>query len=266
MLSLLMIQSTSATYVSMTSPFNYTVNTANSVVYLGKDGPGQTFYVTISAATSNSTGSINNLGWNKFVVTGLPNGWIAQNSSLYTPTLTIKITPASNAQNGSYAFNLTAVNVGNYSKLGAMEFSARVNITPDVFILGVSPSKVYETSGKPTNIYVSINNTGVSDSLFNINLTGIPAYNITQSVIALHHTTESFKYPVNVSQPGVYSVAINVRSQSSPLIYKQTNVALITRATILSDYAAIGSGIPAFPIIYEPVYAIMYLISKLLGR
>ncbi len=259
--ALMLPQLASASYVRVIQPFNTTVYAQNSMVYIGKDGPGQTFYITISAATTNSTGAINNLGWNKLVVTGLPHGWIAQNSSLYNPTLSVKITPAATAPNGTYRFNLTAVNVGNYSKLGALRFVAEVNVTPDVFKLGVSPSTAYVGVGSPIDIYVSINNTGVSDSLFLISLSGLPAYNITQSVIALHHTTETFTYPVTLGEPGVYNVNISVKSVASPLIYKQSGVRIVTQATLLNDYYATGSGITAFPIVYEPVYAVMYLIS-----
>ncbi len=262
--ALMLPQLASASYVSIIQPFNTTVYSQNAVVYIGKDGPGQTFYITISAATTNSTGVVNNLGWNKFVVTGLPQGWIAQNSSLYNPTLSVKITPSSSAPNGTYRFNLTAVNIGNYSKLGALRFIAEVNVTPDVFKLGVSPSTAQVSVSEPTDIYVSINNTGVSDSLFLISLSGLPAYNITQSVIALHHTTETFTYPVTLGEPGVYNVNISVKSVASPLIYKQSSVRIITQATLLNDYYATGSGIIAFPIVYEPVYAVMYLISLIL--
>src|SRR5208283_775477 len=156
MLLLISGQLSNAAYVTVIQPFNYTV-TSSSPVYLGKDGPGQTFYVTISAATTNSSGAVNLLGWNKLVVTSLPQGWIAQNSSLYTPTLSVKITPAATAQNGTYAFNLTAVNVGNYSKLGALRFTALINITPDVFKLGVSPASISESTGTPADVYVTIN-------------------------------------------------------------------------------------------------------------
>ena len=259
--ALMLPQISNAAYVSVIQPFNTTVYTPNSTVYLGKDGPGQTFYVTISAATTNSSGVVNNLGWNKFVVTGLPTGWIAQNSSLYNPTLSVKITPAASTPNGTYRFNLTAVNVGNYSKLGAIRFSAEVNVTPNVFKLGVTPRTAYVSAGAPTSIYITINNTGVSDSLFLISLSGLPAYNITQSVIALHHASKTFAYPVTLSEPGVYRVNINVKSVASTLIYRQTNVTIVTQATLLNDYYAIGSGITAFPIVYEPVYAIMHLIS-----
>lgn len=253
-----------ASYVNIIQPFNTTIRTQNTTVHLGKDGPGQTFYITISAATTNSTGALNSLGWNRFAVSGLPQGWIAQNSSLYNPTLSVKITPAPYAQNGTYSFNLTAINIGNYSKLGALRFSATVNITPDVFILGVKPATVSSGAGLPQNIYVTINNTGVSDSLFSIGLSGMPGRNITNTVIALHNTSRTYTYPIEVSEPGRYVINIDVRSISSPMrVFKETNVTFIALANLPSDYSAIGSGIDAFPIVYEPLYAIMYLISKL---
>lgn len=264
--SAFIVQTAQATYVSILQPFNYTAM-QNSTVYLGKDGPGQTFYVTISAATSNKTGAVQHLGWNKLVVSGLPQGWIAQNSSLYNPTLSAKITPSPSAQNGTYSFNLTAVNIGNYSGLGSVRIKAKVNITPDVFKLTVAPASISQNAGQQGNISVSINNTGVSDSLFYISISGLPARNITSTVIALHGTKRVFKYPIVVNEPGVYNLDIAVRSTSSPLlVYKNANITLTAKATIASDYAAIGNGIDAFPITYEPLYAIMYLIQRIFGH
>ncbi len=251
-----------ASTVTMIEPYNYTISNG-AAVHLGKDGPGQTFFVTISAATTNATGAQLNLGWNKLVVSGLPQGWIAQNSSLYTSELSVKITPAADASNGTYKFNITAINVGNYSKIGAVEFTAYINVTPNVFKLYVNPTTVYESTGTPVDIYVSINNTGVSDTPFLVNITGIPAFNQTTEVIALHHTTQEFTYPISAYQPGVYHVKLSVQSIFSPLVYKQSNITMVSKATVLNDYGAIGSGVVAFPIIYEPVYAVMYLISRL---
>lgn len=250
-----------AAYINMIEPFNYTI-TNSSAVYLGADGPGQTFYVTISAATSNSSGVVNQLGWDKLVATSLPPGWIAQNSSLYTPTLSVKVTPYALARNGTYSFNLTAVNVGNYSKLGALRFVAVINITPNVFKLGVNPASISAGTGTPTNIYITINNTGVSDSPFLITMTGLPALNITDSVIALHGTSHRYAYPISVNQPGRYTLSINVSSVSSSLVSRRVGIPVLAKATLLSDYSAIGDGITSFPIVYEPLYAVMYIINE----
>lgn len=251
-----------ATYVNIIEPYNATVQ-QNGSVYLGSAGPGQTFYVTILANTTNSTGAAYQIGWDELQASSLPNGWISQNSPLYTTEPSIKITIAPQAANGTYGFNLTAINIGNYSKLGNLRFAAYVNVTPNVFKLSVTPTDLNAGPGQPSDIYVTINNTGVSDSPFVMTLHGLPAWNYTKTVIALHHTQDSFAYPVFVDEPGVYHVGLYVSSIASPLIYKQSNITVTTKASIANDYAALGQGALTFPIIYAPAYAVMYLISLL---
>ncbi len=254
----------SASYVTVLEPINATLYQGGSVL-LGKDGPGQTFYITISAATKNSTGALFENGWNQLVATGVPQGWIVQNSSLNDQQLSVKIDPSPNAQTGMYTFNLTAINTANYSHLGALAFTAIIDITPDVFVLQVAPTNVSTGPGQPASIFVTINNTGVSDSPFIITMQGLPAWNTTKPVIALHHTSETFTYPVYEYEPGVYHAVLNVTSGSSPLVYKRSGVNLTVQETLINDFKAVGQGAIGFPIIYQPVYALMYIISKLLG-
>ncbi len=251
-----------ASYVSITEPLNTTVYNGSSVQF-GNLGPGQTVYVTISSATTNQSGASLKYGWNELLVSDLPKGWIAQNSSLYNQQLSVKVTAAPYAANGAYNFTLTAVNVGNYSKIGTLSFKALVDVTPDVFQVGVSPANISTGPGEPGLLHITINNTGVSDSPFEISATNLPAFNLTKSVIALHHTSESFVYPLYEDTPGQYNVHINVTSGSSPLVSKNTDVNFIVQASLLNDYGAIGQGAPTFPVMYEPVYGIMYLISRL---
>ncbi len=251
-----------ASYVSIVSPFNYTAN-GNVTVPLGSVGPGQTFYVTVSAETTNSTGHMLNYGWNKLVATNLPAGWIAQNSSLNNQYLSTEITVAPREPNGTYSFNLTAINLGNYSGIGSMEFTMTVNVTPDVLKLGVSPTVLRAGPGQPAEVSVTVNNTGVSDTPFVIGLAGLPAWNTTQTVIALHHTTGRFQYPVYENEPGVYNIKLYVNSTASPLISKESNLTLIVGASVMNDYSALGQGLPLFPIVYEPAYAVMYFLGLL---
>ena len=252
-----------ASNVNIIEPHNITVS-QNSTIFLGKVGPGQTFFVTVSAATQNSTGYIFDRGWNKLIVTNAPVGWVVENSSLYGSTLSIKMTPAQNAQNGTYSFNLTALNLGNYSKLGSVEFHALINVTPDVFKLQITPTNISTGPGEPATIYVTINNTGVSDSPFVININGLPAWNSSKTVIALHGTTGNFTYPVYEDEPGVYQAKLGVNSEQSSLVSKSSDITLTIQASVFNDYAALGQGAIALPIIYEPVYAIMQIISAIL--
>ncbi len=248
-------------YVNITEPYNATI-LQNGSIYAGKVGPGQTFAITISALTTNSTGSIFSRGWNELKVTSYPKGWIVANSALYRSELTVDISPAADASNGTYMIGLSAINIGNYSKLGTINFIAYVNVTPNVFRLEVSPSKVYSSPDEPTEITISINNTGVSDSPFVINVTGIPGIKMTpETVIALHHTVGIFKYAVLAKTSGVYRPNVSVDSLESPLVHKNALIRLNVKPSLLDDYFAIGQGVPAFPILYEPAYVLMYLIG-----
>ena len=253
-----------ASYVQISSPYNATIYNGGSI-YLGKVGPGQTFYVDVIANTTNSNGTLVEQGWGRLVATGLPAGWVAKNSGLYTNPLVIEVKPAADAANGTYSFNVTAQNlIGNSSGISPVTFTAYVNVTPNVFNLSVSPSSITEVTGEQSNVYVTINNTGVSDNPFEISITGIPGVKIQDLVIALHHTSKRFVYPIAVDTPGVYHANINVQSTSSPSVNKTTQIKLVAQANLLSDYSAIGKGAVVFPIIYEPANAVMYLISRLI--
>ncbi|MDE1857256.1 MAG: hypothetical protein KGH98_04225, partial [Candidatus Micrarchaeota archaeon] len=153
------------------------------------------------------------------------------------------------------------INNANLSGLGNLTFSAYVNITPNVFKLGATPQVITSGIGEPADIYVTINNTGVSDSPFVISISGLPSWNESQTVIALHNTTREFVYPIYENEPGSYIINLSVSSQQSPLVHKQVSLSLVTQASLLNDWSAIGHGPVTFPIIYEPAYAIMYLIS-----
>ncbi len=251
-----------SSYVSVVEPYNLTVHN-NGTVYLGKVGPGQTFYVTIASATQNSTGAAFEYGWNELYVSGAPSGWISANSALNTKYLSAQITPSSSAPNGTYSFNLTAINTGNYSKLGSVTFKVYVNVTPDVFSVNVSPTTLSVGPGEAATIYVTINNTGVSDSPFDISMTGLSSWNLTESVIALHHTQKQFTYTAYESVPGTYHTVLHVSSAQSPMISREANITIATRSGIANDYVALGGGPVAFPIMYEPIYAVQYLISLL---
>jgi len=249
-----------SSYLRVVEPFNATLHNGGSI-YLGSDGPGQPFFINALANTTNSTGVLIYKGWNFMNVSGEPYGWVVENSSKYLYTMSVELTPSPNTKPGIYAFNVTAVNVGNYSKLGAARFTAYVNITPNVFKLSVSPSHIDSGPGQPKSVYITINNTGVSDSPFEISIKGLPAFNRSVEVIALHHTSREFAYQVFENEPGSYRATMYVDSVDSPLVHKEANITLDVKASIQNDYNALGYGNNAFPIVYEPAYAVMYFIN-----
>ncbi|MGI0141236.1 MAG: hypothetical protein ACREBF_01115 [Candidatus Micrarchaeales archaeon] len=262
--ALVLVSFVNATYLQIQGPVTGTLYN-NGSVYLGKVGPGESFYVLASATTTNASGKVINIGWNTFKAINLPYGWSAQASPLYENPMKLKITTAPNTVNGTYTLQLQAVNVGNYSRLGNLTFMAIVNVTTNVFTTSVTPTNFNVGTGQPYNLRVTINNTGISDDPFLINAYGLAGWNVSDVVIALHSTTSSFVYPVFVDVPGVYNYNITINSATSALISKSYRINMVAQASLFNDFSAIGQGVDLSPIIYEPTYAVMLAIHYVLS-
>ena len=198
-----------ATYVSVQGPVNANL-TNNGFVYLGKVGPGESFYILASATTTNASGAVVNIGWDRLEAVNLPGGWSMQASPLYENPMKLKVSVPYNIS-GTYNLTIRAVNVGNYSRLGNLTFTAQVDVTNNVFNVSVSPSNISAGVGQPVDINVKIVNTGIADEPFNISAQGLPAWNFSDDVIALHSRTSSFVYPVYVNEPGIYPFNLTTR-------------------------------------------------------
>jgi len=264
-MALLLVSVANATYLQIEGPVSGTLYN-NGSIYIGKVGPGESFYILASANTTNATGKEIYLGWNRLEAVQLPQGWAAQASQLYANPMKIKITAAPNAANGTYAIVIRAVNFYNYSTkkaiLGNLTETVYVNVTPNVFALSVNPKRLNAGPGEPVNLYITINNTGASDDPFIINAYGLPAWNVPDEVIALHSTVSTFAYPVYIDEPGVYKFNLTVSSATSALVHKSYEITLYSKAGLINDYSAIGEGVMLSPVIYEPAYAVMLFLGQ----
>lgn len=256
-----LMSASGATYLQIVGPIS-TQLVNNASIYLGKVGPGESFYVSASATTTNQSGFLVNVGWDTLTAIKLPSGWSAQASPLYENPMKMKVTVAPYAMNGTYQLTIRAVNVGNYSRLGNLTINAYVNVTPNVFSAQVGPAVVVAGVGQPVNLNIKINNTGASDDPFMINAYGLPAWNSPAAVIATHSTTSSYVYPVFENEPGTYHFNLIINSTTSRLVQKSYVEELDVRASLLNDYSATGQGVVLSPIIYEPAYAVMLLIRN----
>ncbi|MCL5239035.1 MAG: hypothetical protein M1286_00995 [Candidatus Marsarchaeota archaeon] len=254
--------SVGATYLTVEGPVSALLYN-NGTLNLGKIGPGESFYVLASATTANASGAIVNIGWDRLEAVSLPSGWSAQASPLYENPMKMKVTVAPTAANGTYNMTLRAVNVGNYSKLGNLTFTAYINVTPDVLSTSVTPLNISAGVGQPVNLQVVINNTGASDDPFLVNATGLPAWDSPIEVIASHSSSNTYLYPVFVDEPGIYHFNLTINSTTSPLIHKSYPVTLTAQSSLINDFMATGQGVVLSPIIYEPAYAAMLLLSDI---
>jgi hypothetical protein len=253
-----------ATYVSVQGPVNANL-TNNGFVYLGKVGPGESFYILASATTTNASGAVVNIGWDRLEAVNLPSGWSMQASPLYENPMKLKVSVPYNIS-GTYNLTIRAVNVGNYSRLGNLTFTSQVDVTNNVFNVSVSPRNISAGVGQPVDINVKIVNTGIADEPFNISAQGLPAWNFSDDVIALHSRTSSFVYPVYVNEPGIYPFNLTITSATGHLVQDEYPISFSVVASLYNDYSAIGNGVVLSPVIFEPVYAIDYLLSYLMGN
>lgn len=256
----ILLSSVGATYLLVEGPVSSLLY-ENSSIYLGKVGPGESFYMLASATTTNRSGTVINIGWDTLQVVELPAGWSSQASPLYENPMKMKVTVAPDAESGIYKMTLRAVNVQNYSKLGNLTINAYINVTLDVFSSTVSPQNLAAGVGEPVNLRIIINNTGASDDPFLINAQGLPGWNLPTSVIATHSTTNTYLYPVFLSTPGVYNFNLTINASTSPLIHKTYPVTLVVQPSVLNDFSATGQGVVLSPIIYEPAYAFMLFLN-----
>jgi hypothetical protein len=258
----LILPAVGATYLQVEGPITSGQLPNNGSIYLGKVGPGESFYVLASATTANQSGAVINIGWDKLQAVNLPSGWSSDPSLLYANPMKMKVTVAPSAANGTYQFGIRAVNVGNYSKLGNLTLNAYVNVTPNVFTSSVTPRQLVAGVGQPVNLYITINNTGASDDPFLINAYGgLPAWNAPFKVIAIHATRNTYVYPVFVNVSGVYNFNLTINSTTSQLIRKSYPIQLVAQSSVINDYGATGQGVVLSPMIYEPAYAIMLLLK-----
>ncbi len=252
------------TYLSVVGPVSQTLYN-NGNVYLGKVAPGESFYILANSSTVNSTGYYINIGWDKLTAISLPSGWSSQSSPLYENPMKMKVTVPSNASNGNYTMLVRAVNVQNYSRIGNLTFTAIVNVTPDVFNVQVNPLVMHSGIGQPAVLDVVINNTGISDDPFIISAQGLPAWNVSDEVISLHSKVSSFSYPVFLEEPGAYKFNLTVNSSTSTALSKSYPVKFYVNESLGNDYSSVGQGAVLSPIIFEPAYALMSLLSYIYG-
>ena len=248
-----------ASYLNISQPITATLN-QNGSVYLGKVGPGESFYILANSTAPNGK-QIVNVGWDKLETSSLPSGWSSQPSQLYANPMKLKVTVSPTSANGTYKIGVRAVNVGNYSGLGNLTFYAYVNVTPSIYSVSVSPRSLSSGLGQPTNIYVTINNTGISDDLFILSSSGLPAWNLTERFASIHLSKDTFAYPIFADEPGTYQLNFSVDSATSSSIRQNFPIRFTIAESIGNDYAAVGKGMALSPVIFEPAYALMSLIS-----
>lgn len=82
-------------------------------------------------------------------------------------------------------------------------------------------------------------------------------------MVAQHSAISSFVYPVYAEEPGVYKINLTVTSATSLLITRSYPITLNVQASLFNDYYAVGQGVIISPVIVEPAYGFMLLLSDI---
>lgn len=252
------------TYVNVIDPVEQRGMHEGDNVSLGSVGPGQTIAIIAERATSGPDGTMHNTGWDKLAIEDLPQGWIAEDSPLYETPMKAKIKVSPDAEDGTYYFKANAIDENNYEGLGNVTVNVKVNVNKEIFILDVSPSEVTTGVGQPALYFIKINNLGAASDIFTIKTSGIPAWRFKKDIFVAHGSEKTISYEVVLNEENELNVTINVTSTSSELISKQMGVKLKAETSLISDYKATANGLLIFPLIEQPIYSLIALLSKLI--
>ena len=75
--------------------------------------------------------------------------------------------------------------------------------------------------------------------------------------------SKTITYEIAESEEEIFTPTIVVRSLSSDIIESRKNISLVVYSNLLNDYKATNYGTPVFPILEEPIFALMGLVSNL---
>jgi len=265
-LLLVLAPSVFAAYANALEPVKKTVY-PGEMMMVGKAGPGQTVYLVVGRETDGGNCPNNYCpdGWDTIVATDIPFGWEVEPSPMQETPMKMKIKIAPDAEEGEYNLTLAIVDEGNYNELNNMTVYAIVQVTRDVFEISVEPTRVETGVGQPAIYYIKIRNTGAASDPFEVRVKegDLPAWTFKKTALVNYGSERLIPYEVVLNEEGERVFTIEVTSLSSKQIKKEMSVVVDSRSNIISDWKATTHGLLIFPIIEQPIYAIVGLLSKL---
>jgi len=251
-------------YIDMLSPVAVRVHDGDTV-FIGDMGPGQTVPIVMNPEVKEG-GIYGKGGMYDYVeVMSLPEGWKGVNSKLYGTPKQVEVTAAKDAAEGNYTVVLRAIDENNADGLGNVTFSVVVRVRHDIMKIAVTPDSQTVGAYQPAQIKVLIRNTGNAPDTVKISSEGMPDWSFTKEIYVPASSLTTVGYEVVGREDEDYDVNIIVESQSSPLIHYERDVEVHVRSNLLSDYRATAHGTLMYPLIEEPIHALMGIIGGLIG-
>ncbi len=252
-----------STTINVVSPVAQAVSD-NGSIYIGRVGPGQTFSFAVEPKVP--IGGVHNIGgrWDQMLVSRVPEGWKSRDAKVYADPLQAEVTVSQLAPNRQYEVVATVVDEGDLEKIGnSIAFRAIVDVDSNVVNMGIAKKSIATGAGQPARYEITITNTGMADDVFEISTTGVKDWEFRRRVYVGAGASKTITYEVVGQEEGEYDVKVNCASTSSPLITKSDDIHLSVNTDLFSDYRATTHGLLLFPLLEQPVYSIMGLISNL---
>ena len=260
--------SAQAAFLNIMSPVQQRMGAYESVD-LGIAGPGQTITLVVGRESDGTTIGYNPQAWDNVTPLDVPPGWEVEGAREYPMKVKIKIAP--DAPNTIYNLTLMAKDEGKadgtgYDNIGNLTFFAAVTVSTDVINISVSPSQVMTGVGQPAAYMVAITNRGSASDPFQIRVKdGLSAWRYEKQVLVNYNSTRVVPYEVVLNEIGEKNFTLEVSSLSSPLIKQELPLSVVAEGDVLQDWRATTHGLMLFPILLEPLYAVMGLIGNLVG-
>ncbi|MFH1447570.1 MAG: hypothetical protein ABIG39_01795 [Candidatus Micrarchaeota archaeon] len=242
-----------------------TVVSDGDVVDLGTVGPGQTAEIIAEAIIKE--GGIQGKGGilDQLTFVSAPDGWEVVPSELYGSPMKAIVKVAKDAEDGEYILSMKAVDEPPGEGLGDVSFKVKVRVSKDVLSVDVWPDRIVTGAGQPAGYYVKISNNGVASDVFEVSSEGMPLWDYKKIVFVPKKSSKIIRYEVAGEEEQTYDITLKVSAPfSSELLRAEKDVVIEINTNVVSDLQATGHGLLLFPIVEQPIYSIMGLISNLI--
>lgn len=251
-------------YIKVVDPVQAQFTEEPHVVPLGVAGPGQSIDLIVDP-TSGGPGNWEIL---RIDPESLPQGWSVRDSLVYESKLKAIIHIGPTTAPGQYTLKAWVEDEGNYHKMGNKTFTLTVDVSLDVFAVSVNPVEQQVGVQQPAIYYITIENKGSAGDSFEVTWSGLPlAWGVPKprSMFIPHNSAKVVPVEIPTREPSVNKVALNVTSLSSPQLTWSRDVDLRVASSLWQDWKAAGQGGLLFPILEQPIYALLAFIANLIG-
>jgi len=247
--------------VQMTTPIYKNINNGGSI-FLGTIGPGQTLNVEFNPWINDEKGEYKG-HYDLAKAVSLPEEWSSTTSKLYGDPLQITITSSKFEKEGIYNITILIIDEDNAEGLDNISINGKVEIKHNIMEMTINPEKMETGANQPAKYFITISNLGEASDVFEVSSENIPKWPFKKYIYVSKMSSKTISYEIAEEEEETFKPTIIVRSLSSNIIESRKNISLVVHSNLMNDYKATNYGTPLFPILEEPVFALMGLISNL---